>query len=58
MLLRMLANIKRAARRKTFLRISERFLNQGLTVLGPGAGSPSAPGEQSQRGGETVRKFK
>jgi hypothetical protein len=58
MLLRMLANIKRTARRKTFQRISERFSSQGLTVLGRVIGRVPVPGDQSEQGGPTARKFK
>jgi hypothetical protein len=56
---RVLAILRRTARRKTFARISERFAGQGRRHLGgPDGGMPPVP-EQSVRVGRlAARKFK
>lgn len=58
-LLRVLANLRRTARRKTFQRISERFAGQGLNVLGLIAGfSPAIRKQSVEDGGSSARKLK
>jgi hypothetical protein len=58
MLQRVLANSRRAARRKTFERISERFAGQGLKVLGLVSGSSRVTGKRSvEDGGSPAAKL-
>eukprot|EP00284_Hemiselmis_tepida_P005367 CAMPEP_0174949852 /NCGR_PEP_ID=MMETSP1355-20121228/92598_1 /TAXON_ID=464990 /ORGANISM="Hemiselmis tepida, Strain CCMP443" /LENGTH=52 /DNA_ID=CAMNT_0016197431 /DNA_START=216 /DNA_END=374 /DNA_ORIENTATION=- len=52
MLKRVLANLRQAARRTTFQRISERFADQGRSGLGRGTGSAfKAPDQRNQADG-------
>jgi hypothetical protein len=54
MLQRMLANLRRTARRQMFARISERFARRGLKDLGPGAGQ-TVVGRSVEDGGSSTK---
>lgn len=56
-LLRVLANLRRTARRQTFARISERFADQGPQGL-RGTGVQMVPQPSVNEGGDTARKVK
>jgi hypothetical protein len=56
-LLRVLANLRRTARRKLFERISERFAGQGPRGLG-GTAVPTVPQYSVSQGGSPARKVK
>jgi hypothetical protein len=55
--LRVLANMRRTARRKTSQRISERFANQGRKVIGLVTGRFPEIDEQSVEGGGRSAKL-
>jgi len=54
-LMRVLANLRRTARRQMFARMSERFASQGLKGLGPGAGQTVADKQRVGNGGGSTK---